>query len=86
MEDETKHKAEEPAAEYGKKRIMVFNSFEEENEYTQRQYAALSYEERMTNLETLRKRIFYKLLNADGNWSPLLRKLEIIKLPYEVCR
>lgn len=85
MQPEEENKAEEPAVDYGKKRLTFFKSFEEENEYNYRQLALRSYEQRMSNLESLRKRIFYSALLADGNWPPLQRKLTIIILPYEVC-
>lgn len=89
MKEEKKDKeVNEPAAEYSslKKKITVFSSFEAMEEHTHRALAALSYEERLCNLETLRKRIFNKSLLPNGNWPPLSRKLTITKLPYEVCR
>ncbi len=85
-EEGSKKELNEPQAEYGKKRITVFNSFEAMEEDTHKRLAALTYEERLCNLEILRKQIFYKSLLPSGNWPPLSRKFTVTKLPYEVCR
>ena len=67
-----KSKAKEPLADYGK-HIVFFNSFEEEEEYTARQRAALSYDERMLQIEQLRKLAFSKFLLPDGTWPPVAK-------------
>jgi len=48
-------KAKEPLVTYGEgdKRIVFFKSFEEENEWTHRNFASLSYNERLSRLHTM---------------------------------
>ena len=84
MEDE--NKAEEPVVPYQTKKITFFNSIEEMNEDRYRMLAALTYEQRMENLEKLRKQVYHASLLPDGSWPLLSRKLTIIKIDYEVCR
>jgi hypothetical protein len=88
--DENPDNVNEPQAEYQpvkpKKTITFFNSFEEMEEDRYKYLASLSYEQRLINLENLRKQIYHSLLLPDGTWPLLSRKLTIIKLPYEVCR
>ena len=64
-----------------KKEIHFFNSFEEENEFTARQRASLSYDERMKNIEQLRKMVFSKYLLDNGSWPPIAKVFKIMK-PY----
>lgn len=72
MEDETKNKVEEPAVEYAGKRLTFFNSFEEAELHGLKEMAAHTYEQRLSNLEILRKRT----LNSD---TRLARVITIIK-------
>jgi len=75
----------EPHASYRTKdenrRIHFFSSFEEENEYVAKERAALSYDERMTNAEELRKRIFSNFLLSAGKWKPVAKVFKIMP-PY----
>ena len=74
--------AREPLIVYGiKKEIHFFSSFEEENEFTARQRASLSYDERMRNIEQLHKLVFSDYLLADGSWPPIAKVFKIMK-PY----
>ena len=77
-------KVEEPVATYSvsmDKTIHFFSSHEEENEYVAKQRAALSYEERMTYIEDLRKKVFNSYLLPDGSWKPIEKIVEIMP-PY----
>jgi len=47
-------KAAEPVVEYNKE-IVFFSSFEESENYNRQQMANLSYEQRLINLEALRR-------------------------------
>ena len=80
MSDEDSH-LNEPEAKYGtshsKRKIIFFNSFEESEEYGLKQMASHSYEERLSNLETLRKRSFNHLRLPDGNRPPLKKTITI---------
>ncbi len=50
--DQNEQKVEEPATAF--KTFRVFNSFEEENEYTCRSYAQLTPEERLATVTQMR--------------------------------
>ena len=74
----------EPQAAYGKtmdKTIRFFSSFEEENEYVAKQNALLSYDQRMSNIEHLRKLVFSQYLLPNGSWAPVAKVFKIMK-PY----
>ena len=61
--------AREPQPAYGK-RIVFFNSFEEENEYTHRYYASLTPEEslaQVTGMRLLRNLDLNENINPWGN-------------------
>ena len=77
-------KVEEPEVAYEKamdKTVRFFSSYEEENEYVAKQRAALSYEERMTYIEDLRKKVFNSYLMPDGRWKPIEKIFKIMS-PY----
>ena len=77
-------KVEEPEVAYEKspdKTVRFFSSYEEENEYVAKQRAALSYEERMTYIEDLRKKVFTGYLMPDGRWKPIEKIFKIMS-PY----
>ena len=63
------------------RRVLFFSSFEEENEFVAKERAALSYDERMTHAEKLRKRIFSKFLLPGGSWQPIAKVFKIMP-PY----
>lgn len=68
----------EPEAAYqktGKKTIRFFSSFEDENEYTAKQRAELSYDDRMIYAEELRRVVFNRFLLPDGSWMPIAKIL-----------
>ena len=75
----------EPHASYltrdPNKTVRFFSSFEEENEYVAKERAALSYDERMTYAEELRKRIFSNFLLSDHRWKPIAKVFKIMP-PY----
>ena len=71
----------EPAVTYEKRRIVFFNSFEEENEYTAKKRAEVPYDERMMNIEELRKRVFNKYLLPDNSWRSIKKVFKIMP-PY----
>lgn len=71
----------EPIAAYAEKRIVFFNSFEEENEYTAKKRAETPPDKRMLFIEQLRKSIFNKYLLPDGSW-PSIKKVFKIMPPY----
>lgn len=83
---EDKNNINEPDAVYStapsKKKITFFNSFDEAEEYGLKQMAAHSYEERLTNLEIIRKRTYSHLLLPDGSWPLLKRIITIEKATY----
>ena len=62
-------------------KITFFSSFEEENEYTAMQRAGKSYDDRMTEIERLRKWAFHKFLMTDNTWPPISKTFKIM-LPY----
>ena len=78
MEEEPKNKAEEPAVEFGKKKITFFNSFDEAEEFQLRKMAKRTHLERMQHLEILRKRANSDYLLPDGSWPPLAKTITII--------
>ncbi len=72
-----------PEAAYGaspsQKKIRFFNSFDEAEEYGLKEMARHSHEERLKNLEVLRRRTFNYLLLPNGKWPPLKRIITIEK-------
>lgn len=55
MDQESKNELNESQVTYsGSKKITVFNSIEEENEHTWRQYAAMTPEERLAAVTRMR--------------------------------
>ena len=72
----------EPETTYRQIQFHFFNSFEEEQEFTARQRANLSYDERIFNIEELRKFIFRKHLLPNGKW-PAVEKVFKIMNPYK---
>ena len=88
MKKDKLNKAEEPAVTYEKspkKTITFFNSFEEMEAHNYQYLASLSYEQRIRNLEKLRKQIFHKSLLPNGEWPLLKRTFTITKLSWNVC-
>ena len=77
----------EPEAKYEsgspKKEIIVFNSFEDAEEYGLKKMAGHSYEERLINLEILRRRSFNRLRLTDGSRPPLKRIITIEYATYK---
>ena len=73
MENDTKNnEANEPVGEYGSKKITFFKSFEEENAYTHKQYAAMSPEERLASV-TLMRLTAFPYLNTNVNpWGSII--------------
>ena len=69
-------KAEEPETAF--KSIRIFDSFEEEAEYTAKQRAGMSYDERMKNIEELRKRVFHQYLLSSGEWPSIAKTFKIM--------
>ena len=78
-------KATEPQPHYGttdaNKRIRIFSSFQEENEFVAKERAALSHNERMLNAEELRKSLYYNYLLENGTWPAIVNVFEIMP-PY----
>ncbi len=74
-------KLNEPEAIYGnvspKRKIIFFNSFEEAEEHGLKKMANHTHEERLRNLEILRKRSFNNLRLSDRNLSPLKKIITI---------
>lgn len=62
-----------------KKWIHVFSSFEDEKNYNSKKQASLSYDERLSQLEELRKLVYKDYLLPDGNWPPLAKVITITK-------
>ena len=71
----------EPLASYGKRHIVFFNSFEEENRYVAKERAEIPHNKRMMYIEQLRKRVFNKYLLPNGLWSPIEKVFKIMP-PY----
>lgn len=62
----------EPAAPYAGKKITFFNSMQEENEYTMRQYASMTPEERLAAVTRMRL-IAYPQLNTNPQpWGKII--------------
>ena len=74
-------KASEPKEDYGSKNadkaIRFFSSFEEMEEYGRQRMADNTQEERLRNLEAMRKIFLRQYLLPDGNWPPLARVITI---------
>ena len=62
----------------GSKKIQIFTSFEEEKSYEAKKQVSLTYNERLTQLECLRKIIYKEHLLPDGSWKPLVKKITIV--------
>lgn len=60
-------------------KIQVFTSVEEEKRFEAKKQAMLSYRERLSNLEILRKMLYKEHLLPDGTWKPLVKKITIVK-------
>jgi hypothetical protein len=75
MDDESKNKAKEPETDYTKRSITFFQSFEEATLHGLKEMASHTHEERLANLETLRRRFFLK----EKEWKPLARVITIVK-------
>lgn len=71
----------EPVFAYGEKRIVFFNSFKEENEYTAKKRSEMPYDKRMMNIEELRKKIFNKYLTPGNKWYSIKKVFKIMP-PY----
>jgi hypothetical protein len=76
-----KHKLSKKLDYFESNRIVFFSSFEEENEYTAMRRAGRSFDERMTQIETLRKWAFHKFLLTDNTWPPISKTFKIMP-PY----
>jgi hypothetical protein len=79
VKNEKPDKAEEPSVAYGSKRLTFFNSFDEAEEHSLKEMKGHTFEQRLANLEILRKRYFNSLLLPNGNWPPLKRIITVIK-------
>ncbi|MCX6351784.1 MAG: hypothetical protein NTX03_07970 [Bacteroidetes bacterium] len=53
MDNENQSKAEEPTVPYQKRRIAIFNSFEEEHEAQIKYWQSLTHEQRMEQLRII---------------------------------
>ena len=70
----------EPEATYeasSKRKITFFNSFEEAEEHGLKEMAAHSYQQRLANLEIIRRRTYSHLLLPNGKWPPLEKIITI---------
>jgi hypothetical protein len=74
-----KNKIREPKINFNT--IRVFDSFEEADEFTARERASLSYDERLEHIEILRKQVFGQYLLEDDTWPPISKSFKIMK-PY----
>lgn len=74
-------KVKEPSAIYGKRQVIFFNSFEDEEKYVAKQRAETSFEKRLKDMEQLRKRVFHNHLMPDNTWKPIARIFKIMT-PY----
>lgn len=73
--EENKDQVNEPSAEYSAKKIILFNSIDEQSEHHLRKMAFQSHEENMSNLEILRKIFLKEFLQPDGSWKPMVKIL-----------
>ncbi|MDI1233970.1 MAG: hypothetical protein PSX81_06805 [bacterium] len=71
----------EPTAIYGEQSIVFFKSFEEEEIHVAKARAALTYEQRMTQIEVLRKQVFNDFLLPNNTW-PTIAPIFKIMPPY----
>ena len=78
--DPDKNKVNEPSAEYQKQEIRFFNSFEEMNESQYAHWRSLTPEQRLNDLEQMRKTFLSKYLLPNGEWP--LDKILKIKEPF----
>ena len=62
---EKQNTVEEPTVGYNKPRITVFKSFEEENEFTHKQYALIPPLENFENVTIMVKRFYKKELKEN---------------------
>lgn len=70
---------EEPSVDFAAMTINVFNSFEEEAEFVALQSMNTSYEERLKNLEILRKQVYYNYLLPNGEWQAMKPTIIVLK-------
>jgi hypothetical protein len=56
-----------------RRKLILFKSFEQGEEYELRTMAAKTPEQRMHKLEAMRKFFLREYLTADGNWKPIKR-------------
>ena len=75
----------EPAIHYspGGKKLVFFNSFEQQEEYELKQMASLSKDELLNKLEDMRKFFLRDHLLPNGNWAPVKRIITILKAKTE---
>ena len=73
----------EPQAEYGKKRITVFNAFQAMEADRITVLASLSYEQRLAVLSRNRKSIFKSILLPGEIFPPFKKIIQVSKLTYE---
>ena len=69
---ENKNEANEPSENYGNQNILIFKSLEEENEYTHRQYAALTPEKRISIVTQMRLTAFPYLKDNLNPWGTII--------------
>jgi len=74
-----KNKIRKPKIDFNT--IRVFESFEEADEFTAKERASLSYDERLEHIEILRKQVYGQYLLEDGTWPPVSKSFKIMK-PY----
>jgi hypothetical protein len=79
MKEKNKNQISEPETVFGKKRIQFYSSFEKAEEDKRKTMAAMSPEERMINLERMRKHFLSHRLTEDGKWKPMKRIITIHK-------
>ncbi|MBI2258026.1 MAG: hypothetical protein HYU67_03905 [Flavobacteriia bacterium] len=60
------------------KKIQVFTSLEDEKRFEASKQTQLSYRERLSNLEVLRKMLYKEHLLPDGTWKTLVKKITIV--------
>jgi hypothetical protein len=65
------------------KKITVFKSFDEAEEYRLRNMASHTYTQRMENLAALRRSTYKGILLPDGNMPPLKKKITVIYASYK---
>ena len=68
---------------FANKKITIFNSFDEAEEYRLRNMASHTHEQRMENLAALRKSTYKKPLLPDGSIPPLRKVITVIYASYK---